>query len=144
MVCVDGAGFSEVNCHVIQSTSDEAPDLLAYVEHHLGAHHSPALFHVQHELVKAISGALATKQRAAGKAATEAQAMLAQRQERLQHPSDAPKKCGPGRPPKATASLEQVAQKAEAVSREYQRISGQREQVAQSIRAIGHAYHLVD
>src|SRR4029453_3408309 len=28
-----------LNCKVIQSTSDEAPGLLAYVEHHLGAHH---------------------------------------------------------------------------------------------------------
>ena len=133
-----------LNCQVIQSTSDEAPGLLAYVEHHLGAHHSPDLFHVQHELVKAVSGALATKQRAAGKAATEARATLAQRQERLQNPSDALEKRGPGRPPKATASLEQVAQQAEAASRESQRLSGQREQVARSIRAIGHAYHFVD
>ena len=133
-----------LNCQVIQSTSDEAPGLLAYVEHHLGAHHSPDLFHVQHELVKAVSGALATKQRAAGKAATEAQATLAQMQERLQNPSDALEKRGPGRPPKATASLEQVAQQAEAASRESQRLSGQREQVARSIRAIGHAYHFVD
>jgi hypothetical protein len=133
-----------LNCQVIQSTSDEAPGLLAYVAHHLGAHHSPDLFHVQHELVKAVSGALATKQRAAGKAATEAQAILVQRQERLQNPSDAPAKRGPGRPPKATASLEQVAQQAETANQEYQRISGQREQVAQSIRAIGHAYHFVD
>ena len=44
-----------LNCRVIQSTSDEAPGLLAYVEHHLGAHHSPDLFHVQHELCKAVS-----------------------------------------------------------------------------------------
>src|SRR5262245_63323702 len=62
-----------LHCQVIQSTSDEAPGLLAYVEHHLGAHHSPDLFHVQHELVKAVCGPLATKQRAAAKAATEAQ-----------------------------------------------------------------------
>src|SRR5438128_6738495 len=54
-----------LNCQVIQSTSDEAPGLLASVEHHLGAHHSPDVFHVQHELVKAVSGPMATKQRAA-------------------------------------------------------------------------------
>jgi DNA-binding XRE family transcriptional regulator len=47
--------LAQLNCHVIQSTSDEAPGLLAYVEHHLEAHHSPDLFHVQHELVKAVS-----------------------------------------------------------------------------------------
>src|SRR5438270_13529612 len=33
-----------LNCQVIQSTSDEAPGLLPYVEHHLGAHHSPDVF----------------------------------------------------------------------------------------------------
>jgi len=133
-----------LNCQVIQVTSDEAPGLLAYVEHHLGAHHSPDLFHVQHELVKAVSGALATTQRAARKAAAETQALLAQMQEQRYTPSNAPAKRGPGRPPKATASLEQVAQKAEAASREDQRRVEQREAVARSIRAIGHAYHFVD
>ncbi len=46
------------NCQVIQSTSDEAPGLLAYVEHSLSAHHSPDFFHVQHELSQAVSAAL--------------------------------------------------------------------------------------
>src|SRR5229473_1612633 len=75
--------LSGLNCHIMQATSDEAPALLAYVEHHLGAHHSPDLFHVQHALVKAVSGPMATKQRAAGKAATEAQERLAQVQGHL-------------------------------------------------------------
>jgi len=39
---------------------------------------------VQHELVKAVSGPMATKQRAAGKAATEAQERLEQVQGHLQ------------------------------------------------------------
>jgi hypothetical protein len=43
--------LAQFNCRVIQSTSDEAPGLLAYVEHYLEAHHSPDLFHMQHELV---------------------------------------------------------------------------------------------
>src|SRR5256886_8809246 len=38
--------LAQLNCRVIQSTSDEAPGLLAYVEHYLEAHHSPDLFHV--------------------------------------------------------------------------------------------------
>ena len=57
--------LAQLNCRVIQSTSDEAPGLLAYVAHYLEAHHSPDLFHVQHELVKAVSGPMATKERAA-------------------------------------------------------------------------------
>jgi hypothetical protein len=39
--------LAQLNCEVSQSTSGEAPGLLAYVEHALGAHHSPDVFHVQ-------------------------------------------------------------------------------------------------
>jgi uncharacterized protein DUF6399/Psq-like protein len=133
-----------LNCQVIQSTSDEAPGLLAYVAHHLGAHHSPDLFHVQHELVKAVSGPMAAKQRAAAKAATEAQERFEQGQRHVQGVGDAPQKRGPGRPPKAAASLAQLAQEVQATRLEHQRLSAQREQVAQSIRTIGQVYHVVD
>jgi hypothetical protein len=133
-----------LNCQVIQATSDEVPSLLAYVEHHLGAHHSPDLFHVQHELVKAVSGPVATKQRAAAKAASEAQERIEHMQEQLQGVGNAPHKRGPGRPPRAAASLEQLVQAAQAARQEFERISAQREQVAQSIRMIGQVYHIVD
>jgi Family of unknown function (DUF6399) len=133
-----------LNCRVIQSTSDEAPGLLAYVEHHLGAHHSPDLFHVQHELSKAVSAPMAAKQRAAAKAVAKAEERLTRGQERLDNANGEPAKHGPGRPPQATASLEQVAQDVEAARQEHQRLAGQRETVTQSIRAIGHAYHFVD
>src|SRR5467141_1772131 len=136
--------LSGLHCQVIQSTSDEAPGLLAYVEHHLGAHHSPDLFHVQHELSKAISAPLATKQRAAHKAVAQAEKTLTRLQEHLDHADGEPVKRGLGRPPKATASLEQVAQDVATARHEHQRLSAQREQVSQRIRAIGHAYHFVD
>jgi hypothetical protein len=128
-----------LNCNVIQSTSDEAPGLLAYVEHHLGAHHSPDLFHVQHELSRAVLAPMAAKQRAAARALKTTEETL----QRVQELPDAPAKRGPGRPPKA-ASLEQVTQHVVAARHEYQRLAGQRETVTQSIRAIGHAYHFVD
>ena len=133
-----------LNCRVIQSTSDEAPGLLAYVEQHLGAHHSPDLFHVQHALSKAVSAPMAVKQRAAAKAVAQAEETLKQGHEYLAHVNRTPEKRAPGRPPKAAASLEQVAQDVETARQEHQRISGQRETMAQSIRAIGHAYHFVD
>ena len=91
-----------LNCQVMQSTSDEAPGLLAYVEHHLGAHHSPDLFHVQHELSKAVSAPMALKQRAAAKAVTQAEETLKRVQEHLDKANDEPDKRGPGRPPKAS------------------------------------------
>jgi len=133
-----------LNCRVIQSTSDEAPGLLAYVEHHLRAHHSPDLFHVQYELSKAVSAPMAVKQRAAAKVVAKAEERLTRVHERLDNTDDEPEKRGPGRPPKAAAPLEQVAQDVEAARHEHQRLAEQREQVTQSIRAIGHAYHFVD
>ncbi len=39
--------------NVLQVTSDEAKTLIRHAEFCLGAHHSPDLFHVQHETVKA-------------------------------------------------------------------------------------------
>jgi len=136
--------LAPLNCQVIQSTSDEAPGLLAYVEHYLSAHHSPDLFHVQHELSKAVSAPMAIKERAAHKAAAEAQEQLEQVQTPLQTTGGEPEKRGPGRPPKAPVSLEQAEQALEAASREHERVAQQREQVSKSIRAIGHAYHFVD
>src|SRR5262249_42236045 len=129
-----------LNCKVIQSTSDEAPGLLAYVAQHLGAQHSPDVFHVQHELSKAVAAPMAAKQRAAAKALKTAEEVLQQVQEHL----DAPPKRGPGRPPKAAMSLEQVAQHVAVTRQEHERLAGQRTLVTQSIRGIGHAYHFVD
>lgn len=136
--------LAKLNCRVIQSTSDEAPGLLAYVEHYLEAHHSPDLFHVQHELVKAVSGPMATKERAAYKAVTEATAQLERLQSAPKSASAEPEKRRPGRPPKDPLSLEHAEQALEAARREYARLAVQREQVQASIRGIGHDYHFVD
>ena len=136
--------LAQLNCEVIQSTSDEAPGLLAYVDHYLEAHHSPDLFHVQHELGKAVSAPIATKERAAYKAVTEAREQLDQAQTQLQTMGDKPEKRGPGRPAKAPVSLEQAEQALDAASREHERLAQQRAQIKQSIRGIGHDYHFVD
>ena len=136
--------LAQLNCRVIQSTSDEAPGLLAYVEHYLEAHHSPDLFHVQHELVKAVSGPMATKERATHKAVTEAKEQLERLQNDPQSSGNETEKRAPGRPPKEPVSLEQAEQALEAASREHARLCEQREQVKASIRGIGHDYHFVD
>ncbi len=136
--------LAQLNVRVIQSTSDEGSGLLAYVEHHLEAHHSPDLFHVQHELVKGVSGPMATKKRAAHKIVTEASAQLERVQTHPQSAGDEPEKRGPGRPPKEPVNLEQAEQTLEATRREHERLAQQREQVKASIRGIGHDYHFVD
>jgi hypothetical protein len=125
-----------LNCRVMQSTSDETPGLLAYVEHHLGAHHSPDVFHVQYELSKAVSVPMAAKQRAAAKVATQAEETRKRMQEQLNNATDESAKRGPGRPRKVAASLEQVELEVEAARHEHQRLMRQRETITQSIRTI--------
>jgi len=142
-VLMDDA-LTPLNCKVIQSTSDEAPGLLASVEHHLGAHHSPDVLHVQHELSKAAAAPMATKQRAAEKALTTAAETLNRVQEPTQPDNAQAGRRGPGRPPTVAPSLEQAELEVEAARHEHQRLMEQRETVRQSIRAIGHAYHFVD
>jgi hypothetical protein len=136
--------LSGLHCKVIQSTSDEAPGLLAYVAHHLGAHHSPDLFHVQHALSKAVAAPMAVKQRAAEKAVTTAEETLNRMQEHPQSDNAQPERRRPGRPPKVAPSLEQAKQEVEAARQACKRLTQAREQVGQSIRAIGQAYHFVD
>jgi hypothetical protein len=67
---------------VVQVTSDEAKALIAHAEIHLGAHHSPDLFHVQQETSRATSLALDSQTRAAceeqAKAQEKATALQAQ------------------------------------------------------------------
>jgi len=136
--------LAQLNCRVIQSTSDEASGLLAYVEHYLEAYHSPDLFHVQHELVKAVSAPMAAKERAALKAISDATEQFERLQNQPTNTGDEPEKRRPGRPPKRPVSLEQAEEALDAAKRERERLAGQREQVQQSIRGMGHNYHFVD
>jgi hypothetical protein len=106
-----------LNCRVMPSTSEEAPELLAYVEHHLRAHHSPDLFHRQHKLSPAVSVPLATKQRTATKAVAKAAETLKQAREYLALATNAPAQYGPGCPPKGVTSLGQVKDAQEGARR---------------------------
>ena len=54
-----------LSVEVIQSTSDEARGIINHVEQHLGAHHSPDVFHVQQEISRGTSAVMASKVRAA-------------------------------------------------------------------------------
>jgi hypothetical protein len=141
--CMEPA-LAGLHCQVIPSTSAEAPGLLASVAQHLRAHHAPDLFHGQHDLSKAVAAPLAVKQRAAAKAVAQAEETRTRVHERFDNAHGEPAKRGPGRPPKGTPCLAQAAQDVAAAHHEPQRLPGQREQVTQSMRAIGHAYHFVD
>jgi hypothetical protein len=136
--------LAPLKCQILQSTSDEAPGLLAYGASHLGMHHSPDLCHVQQELSKAVSAPLGTKQRAAAKAAAKTAETLQRVQVHSQNANTHPERRGPGRPPKALPSVEQAIQDVEAARHEYQRLTHVREQGSQCMRASGRAYHFVD
>ena len=56
-------GLSGLAVDVIQVTSDEAKGIVNHVTVHLGSQHSPDIFHVQYDITKASSGALAAKVR---------------------------------------------------------------------------------
>ena len=67
------AALVGLNVDVIQGTSDEATALRRHVEVDLGAHHSPDLFHGQHEVSKATSLHLARQVRQAAATVAAAQ-----------------------------------------------------------------------
>jgi hypothetical protein len=117
---------------------------LAYVAHYLQAHHSPDLFHVQHERVKAVSGPMATKERAAHKALTEATEELQRLQHQAQGTAEEPEAREPSAPPKNDMSLQQAEQVLDAARHEHECLAQQREQVKASLKGIGHDYHFVD
>jgi hypothetical protein len=73
---------ADLPVEVVQSTSDEGRGLLRHVKDGLGAHHSPDVFHVQHELVKGVSLALASKKRQAGKTVVKKAKQLKRHQEK--------------------------------------------------------------
>jgi hypothetical protein len=127
---------------VVQVTSDEAKGLLAHAREGLGAHHSPDLFHVQHDLSKATSLPLRTQlghaQADLDAARQQTQQWIARRDAYQQGPRP------PGRPPEFERhiaeghALEQTrAARVDAAER-------RQEQMHQAIRGLGEDYHPFD
>jgi hypothetical protein len=129
---------------VIPSTSEEAPGLLASVEHSLEAQHFPDVLHGQPELVQAVSGPMATKERAAHQAVTEATAQRERRQHDPQSLGEEVDKRRAGRAPTAPSSLEHAAQALDAAPCEHQRLAEPRHLVQASLRGMGQDDHCVD
>ena len=127
---------------VVQSTSDEAKGILAHVRVGLGAHHSPDLFHVQQELSRATSVALATRVRQAEQATTEAAAQM--QAQRAEEQAWSQTEHGPGRPPDFAARIAQ-AQVGHGEAEQTLNVARLRQERAhKAIRGIGKAYHPVD
>ena len=121
---------------VIQSTSDEGLGICSHAKNGLGAHHSPDLFHVQHEIVKATSGPLASKKRQAEKTLTEATKTLKKQQKVLNHQQQ---ECGD------SSKHLQAAQETENDAKfELETRQTQQQRVRNANRALSAAYHPYD
>ena len=121
---------------VIQSTSDEGLGICSHVKNGLGAHHSPDLFHVQHEIVKATSGPLASKKRQAEKALTEATKTLEQEQKEQERQQQ---EC------EDVAKRLQAAQEMENEAKSaLETRQNQQQRVQNANRALSAAYHPYD
>jgi hypothetical protein len=124
---------------VCQVTSDAAKALIAQAETCLGAHHSPDLFHVQYDTVKATSGALASQTHAARRDLEKRQKKTAEFQAACQADPEA---CRRG---SLVEVLAQNAQKAEAEARQRVDVCQARQERAQAARqGLGRDYHPID
>jgi uncharacterized protein YukE len=123
---------------VVQSTSDEGKGIVKHVQDELGAHHSPDLFHVQQELTRGPSVALANQRRHAEEAVVKAVAKVAESTEKAAHPSSA-------LDADETAALErslQHAHQTEAAARQtLDTLVQQQERVQQAIQGLSADYH---
>ena len=133
------AALGDLPVKVIQSTSDEGKGLLAHACNGLGAHHSPDLFHIQHEPCRAVSAPLAAQVRRAEQemqmGQVELQACLEQAQAWPLQPH------GPGRPPnlatRVAAAQDAVAQKEQALGAAKER----QERARRAVRGLSKVYH---
>lgn len=127
---------------VVQSTSDEGRGILHHVEKDLGVHHSPDLFHVQHELVKGTSVTLANKKKRAEKAVEEASKELNQKEAEKQAYFSSNHILG--RPPHFDKRIEQAQAKEAEARNLLETAQCHQEKAKEAIRAIGKDYHPYD
>jgi hypothetical protein len=127
---------------LVQSTSDEGRGIRHHVEEDLGAHHSPDVFHVQHDVVQGSSVVLANRKRQAEQSVAEAAQQVSSLKEA---PSTNVQSAGPA---DGTAALVQplgTAQAQEQKAREaLETIAGQHQRVQAAVAGISTAYHPYD
>jgi hypothetical protein len=137
------AALVGLNVAVIQGTSDEATALHRQVEVDLDAHHSPDLFHGQHEVSKATSLHLARQVRQAAATVTAAQTRWAvERAAQQAYEDQSPRPCG--RPPAFAARIRAAV--SEVVQAEIAHAEAQARQceARELVRELGIGYHPYD
>jgi len=126
---------------VVQSTSDEGKGIVKHVQDDLGAHHSPDLFHVQQELVRGPSVALANQRRHAEQAVTASVQKVTAYAEKTADLQRAPDADGATELERLLAQAHQT----EAAARQTQEtLVQQQERVKQAIHGLSADYHPYD
>jgi hypothetical protein len=134
-----GAKLAALPVTVCQVTSDAAKALISQAETYLGAHHSPDLFHVLYDTVKATSGALASQTHAACRELEKQQKKIAEFQAQYQADAQA------GRPVSLVrALLTNAEDRKKVVCQQVEDCQARREQARTARRGLSHDYHPVD
>jgi len=127
---------------VVQSTSDEGKGIVNHVKNDLGAHHSPDLFHVQHEVVKATSAPLASKTKKAQMALEESSEAVNRSIDRqVAYENNGPRR---GRAPQFDRKIETALEKETEALRALEVAKSHQQRMHDANRQISDAYHPVD
>lgn len=127
---------------VCQVTSDLAQALVAHAEGHLGAHHSPDLFHVQHDTVKATGAALAGQTRRVEEHLAEVQAQVTATRQELEA---CQRQCPENSHGLALQRQLAQTQAAQAATEQLAKDCQQRQKRARDARqGLGNDYHPID
>jgi hypothetical protein len=137
------AALVGLNVAVIQGTSDEAGALHRHVEVDLGAHHSPDLFHGQHEVSKATSLSLARQVRQAAATVVAAQQVWAvERAAQQAYEEQSPRPCG--RPPAFAARLQAAVSEVVQAEVAHTQAQARQSEARELVRELGILYHPYD
>jgi len=135
-----GAKLAPLPITVCQVVSDQAKALITHTQTHLGVHHSPDLFHVQHDTVRATSLALVGQTKRAAKQLAKAQENTARLQEQCQACRE---QCL-----ESSQMLEQQFQQAQteetAARQQVSACQDRQQRAAEARRGLSHDYHPFD
>ena len=127
---------------VCQVTSDEAKALIALAEERLGADHSPDLFHVQQETVRATSLALAGHTRRAHAAVADAERHTAEQRDQLAACRD---QCQQStHVAQLQRQVEQAAAAEDELRRQLAAVQQRQRQATEARHGLSHDYHPID
>lgn len=130
--------ISGLPIQIIQSTSDEARGIINHVEQHLGAHHSPDIFHVQQDITRGTSAAMESKVRSA-------QQELDALEEEIKNRALQGHRSQRGRPSALSEKPDDLVQhEAKAVKEKLALLQSQQLGIKEAKKSIASAYHPYD